>query len=147
MHIPLHDQMNTEEQILERLKRIEAKLDQCIAMNNETRMTCDRIMQEIMALKAGPNITNEIKKDLEEENRLESRKVKIQRAREEKELILDKISKLSRKKEILKNDYFKANISERPSITKEIDILEKELEGLQKELQKTIEYQQSVMGC
>ncbi len=137
--------MNNENEIHERLRRIEAKLDQCIAMSNENRMTCDKIMQEVVSIREGPRIYEEAKNNLKEENDSESKKVKIIRIREEKELIMMKTSKLTSERENLKKRYFKADDSDRINIAKEIESVDKEIESLQKELQKIIERQQSLI--
>jgi chromosome segregation ATPase len=129
--------------IEEKLRRIEAKLDQCIAMNNETRMMCDRILHEVMEMKAGPEVKEENMAALEEEMETESRKVRIQRAREQKELLTEKISDVAREREKVKNEYFKATDKElAKELSLKMDNLEKELENLQAELTKCLEYQQ-----
>lgn len=43
----MKEQLTIEEEILEKLRRIELKLDQCIAMNNLNRMTCDTILRKM----------------------------------------------------------------------------------------------------
>lgn len=143
--LPIHSHMSNEEEILERLRRIEAKLDQCIAMGNENRMTCDKIMEEVVSIRAGPGICEEAKNILKEENDSESKKVKMIRIREEKELIMMKTSKLTAEKENLRKRYFKSDDSEKADIAKKIESVDKEIEILQGELQKTIEYQQSLI--
>jgi hypothetical protein len=143
--LPIRSHMSNENEILERLRRIEAKLDQCIAMGNENRMTCDKIMQEIMSIREGPGICEEAKNTIKEENDSESKKVKMIRIREEKELIMMKTSKLTAEKENLKKRYFKSDDSEKTNVAKEIESVDKEIETLREELQKIIERQQSLI--
>jgi hypothetical protein len=143
--LPIHSHMSNENDILEILRRIEAKLDQCIAMGNENRMTCDKIMQEVVSIREGPRICEESKNTLKEENDSESKKVKIIRIREEKELIMMKSSKLTAEKENLKKRYFKSDDLKKADIAKEIESVDKEIETLQEELQKVIERQQSLI--
>jgi hypothetical protein len=102
-------------------------------------------MEEVVSIRAGPGICEETKNILKEENDSESKKVKMIRIREEKELIMMKTSKLTAEKENLRKRYFKSNDSEKADIAKKIESVDKEIEMLQGELQKTIERQQSLI--
>jgi hypothetical protein len=122
------------EDTAERLRRIEAKLDQCIVMNNENHILCSRILKELGDIRdAVPG----------EEGPAAARDAAVARIRREKDAVMAAIAALTSRAEALRNRASADGAADRPSA--DLASAESELAVLRDRLNELIGEQQEML--
>ena len=112
----------------EGLRRIEAKLDQCIAINNENHMLCNRILQRLDAI---------VRTEPEADGPA-AEEAAILKARKDKAAAMAAIVSLSSRREALRNRLHQAGDDEKADIRTDLDRLEAEISAMQNRLERII---------